>query len=137
VLRYFCPGPRLSCETHAPHRQQSGISAGGAARIEAAARIASRDFIPHAPVFRVSSARNPAKFCSVLDIREHLAIVTLSSDEYGLAIQDAARGGDLGTTIYDALLAHCAIKVQADVVNTWNLRRFEQFPGISSRVKAP
>jgi predicted nucleic acid-binding protein len=44
------------------------------------------------------------------DILEKLSIVTLAPDEYVSAIQDAARDGVVGATIYDALLARCAIK---------------------------
>jgi predicted nucleic acid-binding protein len=71
------------------------------------------------------------------DILERLSIVTLTADEYVLAIQDAASDGVVGATIYDALLARCAIKAQADVIYTWNLRHFERFPEMRSRVRTP
>ena len=71
------------------------------------------------------------------DILEHLSVVALSSDEYVLAIQDGARDGVAGGTIYDALLARCAIKAQADVIYTWNLKHFRQFPEIRSLVRTP
>jgi len=71
------------------------------------------------------------------DILEHLSIVALTTDEYVSAIQDAARDGVAGGTIYDALLARCAIKARADVIYTWNLKHFQQFPEIRSRVRTP
>lgn len=71
------------------------------------------------------------------DILEHLSIVALTTDEYVSAIQDAAREGVAGGTIYDALLVSCAMKAQADVIYTWNLKHFEQFPDIRSRVRMP
>lgn len=71
------------------------------------------------------------------DILEKLSIVTLAADEYVSTIHDAARDGVTGATIYDALLARCAIKAQADVIYTWNLKHFQQFPEIRSRVRTP
>jgi predicted nucleic acid-binding protein len=71
------------------------------------------------------------------DILEKLSIVALTAEEYLLAIQDAARDGIVGGTIYDALLVRCAIKAQANVIYTWNLKHFEQFPEIRSRVRTP
>jgi predicted nucleic acid-binding protein len=74
---------------------------------------------------------------SIGEILERLSIVTLTTDEYVSAIQDAARDGITGATIYDALLARCAIKAQADVIYTWNLKHYRQFPEIRSRVRTP
>ena len=71
------------------------------------------------------------------DILEKLSIVTLTGDEYVSTIQDAVRDGVAGGAIYDALLARCAIKSQADVIYTWNLKHFQQFPEIRSRVRTP
>jgi predicted nucleic acid-binding protein len=85
---------------------------------------------------RFSADRNDV-LLSIGDILEHLSIVTLTPDEYLLAIQDAARDGVVGATIYDALLARCAIKAQADVIYTWNVKHFERFPEIRSRVRTP
>jgi predicted nucleic acid-binding protein len=74
---------------------------------------------------------------SMGEILERLSFVTLTTDEYVLAIQDAARDGVVGATIYDALLARCAIKAQADVIYTWNLKRFQQIPEVRSRIRTP
>jgi predicted nucleic acid-binding protein len=71
------------------------------------------------------------------DILENLSIVTLAPDEYVSTIQDAVRGQIVGATIYDALLARCAMKAEADVIYTWNLKHFQQFPDIRSRVRTP
>ena len=56
------------------------------------------------------------------DIQEHLTIVSLESAEYFNAIQGAARNGIVGGTIYDALLAACAIKAKAETIYTHNER---------------
>jgi len=71
------------------------------------------------------------------DILDKLSIVTLAADDYVSTIQDAVRDGVVGATIYDALLARCAVKAQADVIYTWNLKHFTQFPEIRSRVRTP
>lgn len=71
------------------------------------------------------------------DMLEKLSIVTLAPEEYVSAIQDAVRDGVVGATIYDAVLARCAMKAQADVIYTWNIKYFQQIPAIRSRVRTP
>ena len=61
------------------------------------------------------------------NIRERLALITLTGDEYNAAIKEAAEAGVIGGTIYDALIARCALKAKVDVVYTWNTRHFQQF----------
>jgi predicted nucleic acid-binding protein len=73
----------------------------------------------------------------IADILEHLSLVALTAEECISFIQNAARDGIVGGTIYDALLARCAIKAHADVIYTWNLKHFEQFAEIRSRVRTP
>ncbi|MBF6567294.1 MAG: PIN domain-containing protein [Candidatus Binataceae bacterium] len=70
------------------------------------------------------------------NIRERLTLVALSGDEYHKAINEAAQAGVVGGTIYDALIARCALKAKADVIYTWNFRHFEQFgPEVVKRLK--
>jgi len=71
------------------------------------------------------------------EILERVSVVALTAQEYVAAIQDGARDGVVGATIYDALLARCAIKAHADVIYTWNLKHFQQFAEIRSRVRTP
>jgi predicted nucleic acid-binding protein len=72
------------------------------------------------------------------DMREHLTIVSLASDEYFRAIQQAAFNGIVGGTIYDALLAACAMKAKAETIYTDNERHFRMFgPDVARRVKRP
>jgi predicted nucleic acid-binding protein len=59
-------------------------------------------------------------------IREQLSVVALSADEYANALEASAALGIVGSGIYDALLAHCAIKVQADAIYSWNTRHYSQ-----------
>jgi predicted nucleic acid-binding protein len=70
-------------------------------------------------------------------IREKLTIVSLSELEYVSAIESVSET-IVGGAAYDALIAGCAIKAQADVLLTWNTRDFTRFgPGIARLVKTP
>jgi predicted nucleic acid-binding protein len=72
------------------------------------------------------------------NIRERLALVALIGEEYYAAIKEAAGVGVTGGTIYDALIAHCALKARVDVLYTWNTRHFERFgPAIAKRLRTP
>lgn len=67
-----------------------------------------------------------------------LTVVSLESAGYLLAIRDAAKNGIVGGTIYDALIAACAIKARAETIYTWDDRHFRLFgPEISRRVANP
>src|SRR6516165_1206538 len=70
------------------------------------------------------------------NIRERLTLIALTVDEYHATIKQAAEAGVIGGTIYDALIARCALKAKVDAVYTWNTRHFEQFgPEIVRRLK--
>lgn len=70
------------------------------------------------------------------NIREHLTLIALTGDEYHAAIRDAVGDGVIGGTIYDAVIARCALKAKADTVYTWNTRHFAQFGnGIAERLR--
>jgi predicted nucleic acid-binding protein len=71
-------------------------------------------------------------------IRERLSIIALSGDEYADALQASATLGIVGGGIYDAMLAHCAIKSQADAIYTWNARHYNLCgPEVVGRLKTP
>ena len=57
-------------------------------------------------------------------IRDRLSIIALSGDEYADALQVSAAMGIVGGGIYDAMLAHCAIKAKAEAIYTWNARHY-------------
>ncbi len=74
----------------------------------------------------------------VENIRERLKLVWLNGDEYNAAIKLAAHTNVIGGTIYDALIARCALKAKADALYTWNTKHFEQFgSAIAERLKTP
>lgn len=59
-------------------------------------------------------------------IRERLTIIALSGDEYADALAASAARGIVGGAIYDAMLAHCAIKAQVKKIYSWNARHYGQ-----------
>jgi predicted nucleic acid-binding protein len=66
-----------------------------------------------------------------------LTLVSLSEAEYIAAIEEISATITGGAT-YDALIARCAVKVQADVLLTWNLRDFTRFSQeVAALVKTP
>lgn len=70
-------------------------------------------------------------------IREKLTIISLSEEEFVSALQ-AVSETIIGGAAYDALIARCAIKAQADILLTWNVRDFTRFgPDIAHLVKTP
>jgi predicted nucleic acid-binding protein len=60
----------------------------------------------------------------VKDIRARLTIVALDAEEYSDALHASASLGIAGGAIYDAMLAHCAVKAKAESIYTWNLRHY-------------
>ncbi len=60
------------------------------------------------------------------NIRERLSIIALNADEQADALEASAALGIVGGGIYDAMLAHCALKAKAETIYTWNLRHYAQ-----------
>jgi len=58
------------------------------------------------------------------NIRERLSSVAVNGEEYADALQGSAARGVIGGAIYDAMLAHCALKSKAQVIYTWNSRHY-------------
>jgi predicted nucleic acid-binding protein len=57
-------------------------------------------------------------------IRQRLSIIAPGGDAYADALQASAGRGIVGGGIYDAMLAHCAIKARAQTIYTWNGRHY-------------
>ena len=71
-------------------------------------------------------------------IQERLTVIALSEQEYVSALELAASGSIVGAAVYDALIAHCALKAEADVLLTWNVRDFARLGSAVGRlVKTP
>jgi predicted nucleic acid-binding protein len=60
-------------------------------------------------------------------IRDRLSIVSLTAEEYFAVIEESAAARVAGGGVYDAILVHCARKVSAETIYTWNVRHFQQF----------
>jgi predicted nucleic acid-binding protein len=90
--------------------------------------------------------RLPGKFGLSVDqallsldsVAERLELISLNASEYHRAIREAASGGIVGGTIYDALLGQCALKARATHIYTWNPAHFRRLGvEIAPRVRTP
>jgi predicted nucleic acid-binding protein len=71
-------------------------------------------------------------------IRERLSVIALTGEEYADALQASSARGIVGGGIYDAMLAHCAIKAQAELIYTWNARHYALCaPEVTQRLRMP
>jgi predicted nucleic acid-binding protein len=61
----------------------------------------------------------------VEEIERRFELIWLDAHEYRSVIHSMAATGVVGATIYDGLIAACAIKARADRLYTWNARHFE------------
>ena len=74
----------------------------------------------------------------VENVSVRLTIVSLDDQEYFRAIEASAGLGIAGGAIYDALLAHCALKAKSRAIYTWNTRDFARLgKAIAERVRTP
>ena len=74
----------------------------------------------------------------VQNIRERLTIISLSPEDHFAILEKSAAARVFGGTVYDVLLAHCALKASAEILCTWNVKRFQQFGDeIAKRVQTP
>src|SRR5262249_29742117 len=72
------------------------------------------------------------------DVRERLAVVALTAEEYFGRLEEAAQSGIIGGACYDALIAACATKSNAQSIYTWNTKHFHRFgQQVSARVREP
>ncbi|MGH9765756.1 MAG: PIN domain-containing protein [Blastocatellia bacterium] len=72
------------------------------------------------------------------NILERLSIVCLNGDEYANALKVSSGLGIVGGTIYDAMLAHCALKADAETIYTWNTNHYAQCGSeVAKRLRTP
>jgi predicted nucleic acid-binding protein len=72
------------------------------------------------------------------NMAERLTFIALDVAEYWTAIANCAALGVIGGTVYDALLAHCALKAKADIIYTWDLGHFHRLGSdVAKRVRTP
>jgi predicted nucleic acid-binding protein len=69
---------------------------------------------------------------------ERLTLIALTDEDCVRTIEDNAGLGIVGGTIYDALLARCAVKAKAETIYTWNIRHYQLLgPNITKRLSTP
>jgi predicted nucleic acid-binding protein len=72
------------------------------------------------------------------DVTDKLTVVSLSDSEYFETLESAAAAGISGGTIYDAIIAACAVKAKAQTIYTWNVRHFKRCGDtVSARTREP
>jgi predicted nucleic acid-binding protein len=72
------------------------------------------------------------------EIRQRLTIIALDEEDYAKILQTAASAGVVGGTIYDAILAGCALKASVQTIYTWNTRHYNQFGSeVVRRLRTP
>jgi len=73
----------------------------------------------------------------IKQIRDRLTMVSLTEPEYFAALESVS-DTIVGAAAYDSLIAHCALKVGADTILTWNARDFTRLnQEIAKRVRTP
>ncbi|MFY9674501.1 MAG: PIN domain-containing protein [Terriglobales bacterium] len=74
----------------------------------------------------------------IQSIRERLSVISLTANEYAEALETSAALGIVGGGIYDAMLAHCALKARAEVIYTWNARHYALCgQDVAARLRVP
>ena len=72
------------------------------------------------------------------NVRDRLSLVALSEEEYFETVEASAAAGVTGCGIYDAVLAHCALKAGAKTIYTWNVKHFQMVaPDLADRIVTP
>lgn len=72
------------------------------------------------------------------EIEERCILISLDASDYYSALKTAANAGIVGGTIYDALLGHCALKMNVETIYTWNLDHFKRLgPEVAKRIRTP
>ncbi len=75
---------------------------------------------------------------SLEKIKERLTILALDVPEYFAAIRRFTSIGIVGGTLYDGLIAACALKARADILYTWNTTHFKMLgEEVAEKVRTP
>jgi predicted nucleic acid-binding protein len=72
------------------------------------------------------------------NIRDRLTLVALTEEQYFDILEASVAAGVTDGGIYDAVLAHCALKAGARNIYTWNAKHFNRLGSeIARRVATP
>jgi predicted nucleic acid-binding protein len=71
-------------------------------------------------------------------LHKRFSLVVLQPPEYWSTIRQCSEARIVGGTVYDALIARCAIKSGADVIYTWNVADFQRLGAeVARRLRTP
>lgn len=74
----------------------------------------------------------------ISSLRERLATIALTNQEYVEALTTSAALSIIGGNIHDAMLARCALKSGAEIIYTWNTKHYAQCgPEVVKRLRTP
>lgn len=74
----------------------------------------------------------------VENIEQHLTVVSLTPEEYRAALRSATAARIAGGTLYDFLIASCALKLGAQIIITWNTKHYQLFGNeIEAKLRTP
>ncbi len=77
-------------------------------------------------------------FLFLRDVRDRFAVVAMDEGEHFKVLEGAAAEGISGGTTYDALIASCALKANAQALYAWNTKHFQRLGAqVASRLKQP
>lgn len=62
----------------------------------------------------------------ISSLSERLSTIALTNEEYVEALTTSAAISIIGGSIYDAMLARCALKSGAEIIYTWNTKYYAQ-----------
>jgi predicted nucleic acid-binding protein len=81
----------------------------------------------------------PAEAIEFLDsIHGRFSFVTLDAEGYLASIREAAGNRVAGGTVYDALIARCAVQAGAEQIFTWNTRHYQLLGAeVVERIRMP
>jgi len=83
-------------------------------------------------------ATAPQALTFVETVRDRFTLLALDTDEYLASIGRAAEQNIVGGTLYDAVIAACALKAKADTLYTWNVGHFLLLgPDVAKKVRMP
>jgi predicted nucleic acid-binding protein len=72
------------------------------------------------------------------DVVERLTTVALDENEYFKVLEQTATAGISGGASYDAVIAQCALKANAQTIYTWNLKHFDRLGAhVAARTRRP
>ena len=71
-------------------------------------------------------------------VRERFSLLVLDAEEYLACVRHASERNIVGGTLYDALVAACALKARAQNLYTWNTGHFLLLgDDVAKRVRTP